>query len=138
MDYSKIMDGLYDMPGQIAHIEYRLGELRLELKHLRQSLDERQAEIAMSREAKAWGSNEEERNLAKAAAYRFDSVCRGLTEKIDDAEADMMSEDVSLTRDKNLFYAFRSMAELHAAYLLCGRSVAANGNGNAIADELGL
>lgn len=138
MNYQEIMEGLYDLPSRIAHIDYRLTELRVTLKDAKRDLEERQAAIAMSREPKAWGSNEEERKLAKAAAYRTDKACQTLSANIDDLEADILSEEVSLTRDKNLFYAFRSMAELHAAYLLSGRSVAANGNGNAIADEMGL
>ena len=138
MNYQEIMDGLYDLPSQITDTELRIAELRKTIKEHKADLEARQTAIALSREAKAWGSNEEERKLTKSQAFATDAECIRHTKNITMMENDANAEDISLTRDKNLFYAFRSMAELHAAYLLSGRSVAANGNGNAIADEMGL
>jgi hypothetical protein len=138
MQYTELMDGLYKLPTDIESTELRIAELRKTIKDYKAQLEARQTAIALSREAKAWGSNEEERKLNKSQAFATDAECKTLTKDITMRENDVTAEEVSLTRDKNLFYAFRSMAELHAAYLLSGRSVAANGNGNAIADEMGL
>lgn len=118
MTYQELIDRLWDAPAAIAHVEYRIGEIRLELKDRRQAL--------------------EERKLAKAAAYRSDLAYKNLTEFIAELEADLASQEASLNKEKNLFYALRTMAELQAAQWLAGRTVGGAMNGLVTADEIGL
>lgn len=138
MTNEELLIKLYDQPSEIAQKEYMIGELKLDLKEGEQLLENRQNDIAMSREAKAWGSNEEERKLAKAAAYRADILCKQINERLFDLRAEIMAQEVAVNRERNLFYALRSMAELSAAMLLGGKTVGGAVASVATAEELGL
>lgn len=140
MEYKELMLGLADLPGQIAQAESEVADLRKFIKDAKTALDNREVDIIASRDAKAWGSNAEDRKNAQSLVFRSDDSHRRLTGQIASAEHDLAKMVIDVDRLKTTFYAFRTMAELSAAYMLGGRSVASNGNGQYIASaaELGL
>lgn len=136
--YDELMTALRTLPMDIYADEERINDLRKSLKEAKELLTKLENTVALSRDAKEWGSNEKERDLNKAQAIANEPNCRRLAANIVELENELLDEESILTKHKNLFYAFRSMAELHAAHLLSERSVAGNGNGIVLAENIGL
>ncbi|MCB0105170.1 MAG: hypothetical protein KDE53_04665 [Caldilineaceae bacterium] len=138
MDLNEIIAALLELPNLIYATEQASNDIRHTLKQAKADLEERQNTIALSRDAKTWGSNEAERSLNKAQAFANDALCRRLNGSIVSLENELMENDALLTKHKNLFYAYRSVAELETATLLANRSVGSAANGVVIAENLGL
>jgi hypothetical protein len=140
MDYQSIVESLLDLPNQICSVELGIAELRNGIKMDKQLLEHREVKILTSRGD--WGKNDKERKTAQDAAFAADARHMVVTRAIAKAEHNLACEEAELTRLKNLFYAYRSVAELTSAHSLGGRSVAAAANGLATvditADEIGL
>lgn len=140
MEYKELMLGLADLPGQIAQAENEVADLRKFIKDAKTALDIREVDIIVGRDAKAWGANADDRKNAQSLAFRNDDMHRRITDQLAQTEQDLAKMEIDVKRLQSTFYAFRTMSELTAAYILAGRSVASNGNGEHIASavELGL
>lgn len=140
MEYKELMLGLADLPGQIAQAESEVADLRKFIKDSKAALENREIDIIVSRDAKAWGANADDRKNAQSVVFRNDDMHRRIAGQLAQAEHDLAKMEIDVKRLQSTFYAFRSMAEMSAAYMLAGRSVASYGNGEHIASavELGL
>ena len=138
MSRHDIVSALLELPNLIYDTEMVCTDIRQKLKQAKADLEERQNTIALSRDAKTWGSNETERSLNKAQEFSNDAICRRLNASIASLESELMENDALLTKHKNTFYAYRSVAELETATLLANRSVGSAANGVVIAENLGL
>lgn len=140
MEYQEIMIGLAELPNQVADAENAVVSLKTEKRNAETTLEMRRNDVLSARSAKDWGANDGERKINQAKALQSDKEAMRLTSYIAGLDYDIAQADIDLKRAQNTFYAFRSMAELHAAWLLAGRSVASANNGTymASAEDLGI
>jgi len=140
MDYKDIVEALLGLPEQISDVEQNLVGMKQAQKMDKQLLERREIEILTSRSD--WGKNDKERKVNQEAAFVADGQWRDLNASIITADATIALEETELSRLKNLFYAYRSVSELTAAFMLGDRSVVSAANGQAVidatADEIGL
>lgn len=126
MSYQEIMEQLQSLPADIAKGERDVADIKKSIADLEKTMKMRQCDIVAARESKAWGANDTERKNSQALAFQNDATMQRLQSAIAGEEYDLSVAEIEVTRLRNAFYAARSAAELHAAFLMAGRSVGGN------------
>lgn len=133
MSYQEIMEQLQSLPADIAKAERDVADIKKNVTDLEKTMKMRQCDIVAARESKAWGANDTERKNAQNLAFQNDATMQRLQSAIAGDEYDLSVAEIEVAHLRNTFFAVRSAAELHAAFLLAGRSV----GGNAL-NDLGI
>lgn len=127
------LQDLREAPNRIARAAEVVAGRRAEIRDLEASIRERQLMIVGSRHSKDWGANEGDRKNAQATAFGADHILGRLQRDLKSAEIDLAMDEIEEARQKNLFYALRTLAEYEAALALSGRTITGAGIGEYIA-----